>query len=88
VVGGTYLSGHSELLMILKVEYYPPKSEGTGEAIDSSSSPEPSSDEDEDKAAHPKLSKRDHAHISDSLAALGVYARSMKPPKNWLLQSS
>lgn len=75
--------------MVLKVEYYPPKATEMEEVVHSSSSSESSSLSSEDEEGHAisKKSKAIRSRISESLAALGVYARSMKPPKNWLDQS-
>ena len=60
-------------LLCVKVEYYPPVKPGEiSELLE---------DLDiEDKT--PKVK------ISDALAALGVYAHSMKPSKNWLTEGT
>lgn len=74
----------------LQVEYYPAIVAGTGEKSDSSSSSDSSYDEegeaDETTDAVWGKKKHTHARISESLAELGYYARSMKPRKGWLLQ--
>jgi phosphatidylinositol phospholipase C delta len=69
--------------IILMVEYYPPKAEGAEPVLDDSS--DDSADEAEgEQAALPR--KHVHHKISPALAALGHYARSMKPDKNWLTE--
>jgi phosphatidylinositol phospholipase C, delta len=73
---------HMFRLLVLKVEYYPPK-QAEAEEVEHSSS-ELSSEDEEGNATVSKKSISDSSRISESLAALGVYARSMKPPKNWL----
>ncbi|KAF8063431.1 PLC-like phosphodiesterase [Lyophyllum atratum] len=80
--------------ILLMVEYYPPTASGTGVESDSSSSSSSSSDEEDEDAdeeagatAWPKRTpKHVHARISEELAQLGYYARSMKPRKGWLEQ--
>ncbi|KAL0947956.1 hypothetical protein HGRIS_010585 [Hohenbuehelia grisea] len=67
--------------IVLMVEYYPTLSI-KGDTSSSSSSPSSDADSDQEGANDPKL-KREHCRISDSLAALGFYARSMKPAKGW-----
>jgi len=71
----------------LQVEYYPAVAE-KGEDSSSSSSSSSSSDDDEDDPEDPTAIKDRHlkVKISDDLAALGLYARSMKPQKGWLSQ--
>ncbi|KAL1744730.1 PLC-like phosphodiesterase [Schizophyllum fasciatum] len=68
--------------IVLMVEYYPPASQAEDSDSSSSSS---SSDEDDSEEAQQRKAQQ-HARISDSLAELGFYARSMKPKKGWLLQ--
>jgi phosphatidylinositol phospholipase C delta len=67
-----------------KVEYYPP----TTTEYEPESSSDPEHDEAETHSISSAGRKKDteHAYISDALAALGCYARSMKPGKNWLQQ--
>ncbi|KAF9466734.1 PLC-like phosphodiesterase [Collybia nuda] len=73
--------------ILLMVEYYPVMITETGEASSSSSSSSDSSSDDEKGDASVWPGKKDsHARISESLAALGYYARSMKPSKGWLLR--
>jgi phosphatidylinositol phospholipase C, delta len=81
-----------------QVEYYPGKESGLGalEPDESSSSLSPISSEDdlstgghpgaEDGETRVTQKRKTGTKISDSLAGLGFYARSMKPGKNWLLQ--
>jgi phosphatidylinositol phospholipase C delta len=77
-----------------QVEYYPPIAIGTGENQDSPdslhSSSSASEEEKEEEEGHmglwPHRNKNKAAHISDELAELGYYARSMKPQKGWLHQ--
>ncbi|GLB42871.1 putative phospholipase C [Lyophyllum shimeji] len=84
---------HLKGRILLMVEYYPPTASGTGVESDSSSSSSSSEEEDEDidedagTATWPKRSEKHvHARISEELAQLGYYARSMKPRKGWLQQ--
>jgi len=80
----------------IKIEYYPP-AENADETESSSSDSSDSSSESSDEWHTNVLSKFGlgkasekpatiTAKISDALAALGPYARSMKPRKNWLIQ--
>ncbi|TRM66560.1 PLC-like phosphodiesterase [Schizophyllum amplum] len=75
--------------ILLMVEYYAPSGQDAdGEDSDSSSSlscSSSSSDDDGDAAALAR-NRLKRARISESLAELGFYARSMKPKKGWLLQ--
>ncbi|KAG6812816.1 hypothetical protein H0H92_000274 [Tricholoma furcatifolium] len=71
--------------ILLMVEYYPPTAAGTGEGnpdADGSSS----SSEEEGSSIWPggRKKKKDKTLISEELAQLGYYARSMKPPADWL----
>ena len=76
------------------MEYYPPTATGTGEnqdipdSLHSSSSSEEGVEEEEHKGLWPRRrkDKTQPARISDELAELGYYARSMKPRKGWLHQ--
>lgn len=73
-----------------KVEYYPAVATGTGVEqpdSDSSSSSSSSSSESDGSLWPKRKGKHQHPRIADSLAALGFYARSMKPKKGWLTQS-
>jgi len=73
--------------IVLMVEYYPTDVTGTGE-VDH----EPTSEEEQEQSERVKEREDDDelppnykpAHISEELAALGYYARSMKPCKGWL----
>ncbi|KAG6919690.1 hypothetical protein DXG01_002636 [Tephrocybe rancida] len=77
--------------ILLMVEYYPATAAGTGEgnadADDgSSSSSSGEEDEAEESSIWPggRKKKKDVTRISDELAQLGYYARSMKPLSGWL----
>ncbi|KAF9472618.1 PLC-like phosphodiesterase [Pholiota conissans] len=77
--------------IILMVEYYPPPATGTGESKldddDESSSSGASEEEDDPRRSWPgrrNKNPKERAKISDALAELGYYARSMKPSKDWL----
>ncbi|KAF8509866.1 PLC-like phosphodiesterase [Hysterangium stoloniferum] len=59
--------------IILMVEYYPPKS------LESAIEEDASSD-----ASDEEVHKQEKPRIGPSLSALGVYAHSMKPGKDWL----
>jgi phosphatidylinositol phospholipase C delta len=72
---------------LLKVEYYPPKTADGEAESDPESSSDPECDENEVQSSG-KRKDSEHAHISDALASLGFYARSMKPSKNWLHQGN
>ncbi|KAF8962864.1 PLC-like phosphodiesterase [Flammula alnicola] len=76
--------------IILMVEYYHPIATGTGqnEADDSSLSSFSDDDDESGQGVWPKRdkNKKEAARISDELAILGYYARSMKPRKGWLTQ--
>ncbi|KAA1473320.1 PLC-like phosphodiesterase [Dentipellis sp. KUC8613] len=73
--------------IVVMVEYYPPK---TIDAPERPSQPpsrqnsEQEQDEKEEQELKAAAAKEPAPRISDALAALGVYARSMKPDKNWL----
>ncbi|THV02613.1 PLC-like phosphodiesterase [Dendrothele bispora CBS 962.96] len=71
--------------ILLMVEYYPPGKED-GDTDSSSSSSSSSSDEEEEEKII-IASKKERESISEELAALGFYARSMKPKKDWLLEN-
>ncbi|KAF8175794.1 PLC-like phosphodiesterase [Pholiota molesta] len=73
--------------IVLMVEYYPPPATGTGEdQLDHESSSSGVSEEDDDSTLSwpGRRRKKYRAKISDELAELGYYARSMKPAKGWL----
>ena len=59
------------------------KSEGDNVDSDASSSSETSKDSDSDSQKTKTKTK-----ISDELAALGIYALSIKPKKDWLKQGN
>ncbi|KAJ7751007.1 PLC-like phosphodiesterase [Mycena maculata] len=71
--------------ILLMVEYYAAPMEGTGlvEAQEGSSESEL---EEEDGDVMIRVSKSEKAKISEELAALGYYARSMKPAKGWFTE--
>jgi len=81
--------------IILLVEYYPPK-DGSDETEEQAETPSsPSSEDSEEWHSHVlstlDIEKGDRSvkeKISDTLAALGPYARSMKPKKNWLVSET
>ncbi|ETW76531.1 hypothetical protein HETIRDRAFT_174607 [Heterobasidion irregulare TC 32-1] len=73
--------------IMVMVEYYPPKNSEDTESQNAppSSSSNDSSSDDESPGVEAKLAKPPKpSPISDTLAELGVYARSMKPSKDWL----
>ncbi|KAJ6629870.1 PLC-like phosphodiesterase [Mycena sp. CBHHK59/15] len=71
--------------ILLMVEYYPAPVDGTG--LDSSdSSSEDSEPEEDDGGVEIAVGNAEKAKISDELAELGFYARSMKPAKGWLME--
>ncbi|KAI5891749.1 PLC-like phosphodiesterase [Schizophyllum commune H4-8] len=70
--------------IVLMVEYYPPKTQD--DDSDSSSSSSSSSSDEDDSAEAQQRKALQHARISEPLAELGFYARSMKPRKGWLMQ--
>ncbi|KAJ7583892.1 PLC-like phosphodiesterase [Mycena floridula] len=71
--------------ILLMVEYYAPSSSSNDETSDSSESEISSDSSAEDDRIVPE-SKDEKIRISDELAALGFYARSMKPKSGWLTQ--
>ena len=68
------------------MEYYPTDVAGTGEVDHDTASDEEREEQKEDESgeSHELRPNYKPAHISEELAALGYYARSMKPPKGWL----
>jgi len=71
--------------ILLMVEYYaPPVKTSEGEEEGPSSGPDSEEFEEEDAEGPLTESKTELEKISDELAALGFYARSLKPPKGWL----
>ncbi|KAJ7056622.1 PLC-like phosphodiesterase [Mycena amicta] len=73
--------------ILLMVEYYAPPVDGKPvEDEDDDPSPESSSAE-EDGGMVIRVSKSEKAKISEELAALGFYARSMKPAKGWFTET-
>ncbi|KAJ7102474.1 PLC-like phosphodiesterase [Mycena belliarum] len=76
---------HFKGRILLMVEYYSAPAAGTGEVKEDSSSSE---DEEEDGDVMIKVGKGEKAKISEELAALGFYARSMKPStKSWFTET-
>ncbi|KAJ7164740.1 PLC-like phosphodiesterase [Mycena crocata] len=73
--------------ILLMVEYYTAPVKGTGMEDSSSSSSSSESEVEEDGDAMIRVSKAEKAKISDELAALGFYARSMKPAKGWFTKN-
>ncbi|KAJ7113008.1 PLC-like phosphodiesterase [Mycena epipterygia] len=74
--------------ILLMVEYYAAPMQGTGVEEDlSSSDSEPELEEDDGDAGMIRIGKVEKAKISEELAALGFYARSMKPTtKDWFTE--
>ncbi|KAJ7262786.1 PLC-like phosphodiesterase [Mycena haematopus] len=74
--------------ILLMVEYYASPAPGTGEetSYEPTSEDELEGEVEEDGDAMIKVSKSEKAKISDELAALGYYARSMKPGKGWVTE--
>ncbi|KAK7443445.1 hypothetical protein VKT23_015618 [Stygiomarasmius scandens] len=70
--------------ILLMVEYYP-AGKDDDDSNSSSSSSSSSSSEDEADDSIVIVSKKERESISEELAALGFYARSMKPRVGWLL---
>lgn len=77
----------------MQVEYYPTDMAGTGEFYDSETASNEERYEqeaqkvvDEGEDEEDVLCSQNYkpAHICEELAALGYYARSMKPAKGWL----
>ena len=81
-------------MIVIQVEYYPTDLTGTGEVDHELASEEEQELEIEREKEREKdweradesgvASNFKPAHISEELAALGYYARSMKPRKGWL----
>ncbi|KAF7312104.1 Phosphoinositide phospholipase C [Mycena indigotica] len=73
--------------ILLMVEYYPAPVEGKiMEDEDDTPVQSESDSEEEDGDMMIAVSKTEKAKISDELASLGFYARSMKPAKGWFTQ--
>ncbi|KAH9475003.1 1-phosphatidylinositol 4,5-bisphosphate phosphodiesterase 1 [Psilocybe cubensis] len=74
--------------IVLMVEYYPALISGTGETDDTASVASESSGEEEGEVAETAVDKNKMMpnRISEELAELGYYARSIKPSRGWLLQ--
>ncbi|KAF8156203.1 PLC-like phosphodiesterase [Mycena galopus ATCC 62051] len=73
--------------ILLMVEYYASPAAGTGledNLEDPTLEDEAKGDVEEDGDIMIKVGKAEKAKISDELAVLGFYARSMKPAKGWL----
>ncbi|KII90364.1 hypothetical protein PLICRDRAFT_38867 [Plicaturopsis crispa FD-325 SS-3] len=93
VTGENISPRHVRGRIILMVEYFPTKTESLQGEVSSSSSESESScssggsaERQASRFPFSRRKSRQKARISDSLAALGIYARSMKPSKNWLMQ--
>ncbi|KAF9552821.1 PLC-like phosphodiesterase [Agrocybe pediades] len=76
---------HLKGRIILMVEYYPALVSGTGESSSSDSDEQEEEEEEEDDTSSSKIeAKGDKTRrISEELAQLGYYARSLKPLKGW-----
>ncbi|KAJ7019873.1 PLC-like phosphodiesterase [Mycena alexandri] len=74
--------------ILLMVEYYAPPMQGTGveQVEEVEDDAEASEDEEEDGDLMIRVGKTEKTKISPELAALGYYARSMKPAKGWFTQ--
>ncbi|KAG6852952.1 hypothetical protein C0991_007932 [Blastosporella zonata] len=74
--------------ILLMVEYYPPTATGTGEGDVGSGDSSSSSDQEEETEGSiwpgERKKKKEVTRISEELAQLGYYARSMKPRSGWL----
>jgi hypothetical protein len=71
----------------LQVEYYPTRTPSTGaDEIDGSSTSSLLEEHNDAESPTTERSKQKRPRISDSLAALGVYSRSMKPQNDWVNQ--
>ncbi|KAJ7202660.1 PLC-like phosphodiesterase [Mycena pura] len=70
--------------ILLMVEYYPPPVDGAALEDEEDLSLE---SEEEDGDMMIAVSKTEKVKISDELAALGFYARSMKPAKGWFTKT-
>jgi len=66
------------------VEFYPDKANPVAKTEDDSSSSD--SDLSDSEVQKKKAAQKAHAKIHPQLAALGIYAQSIKPKKNWLVQ--
>ncbi|KAJ7621121.1 PLC-like phosphodiesterase [Roridomyces roridus] len=75
---------HFKGRILLMVEYYPAPVQGTGEVDVAEDSSESELEADGDVII--RVSKTEKRKISEELAALGYYARSMKPSKGWLAE--
>ncbi|KAL5480323.1 hypothetical protein ACEPAI_1593 [Sanghuangporus weigelae] len=69
--------------IVMMIEHYPVKEKSEGDNVDSDTSS--SSDSSKDSASDSQKTKT-KTRISDELAALGIYALSIKPKKDWLKQ--
>ncbi|KAF7971854.1 hypothetical protein HWV62_19794 [Athelia sp. TMB] len=67
--------------ILLMVEYYPPNTTKVQDALDDSSD-ESEAEDNGERGVLP--GKHTHAKIAPSLAAIGHYARSMKPSTGWV----
>ncbi|KIJ52506.1 hypothetical protein M422DRAFT_26089 [Sphaerobolus stellatus SS14] len=68
--------------ILLMVEYYLPKSISTVETVDTGSSNSSDSDDAEAELNNPNEEHK----ISPALSVLGLYSRSIKPRKGWLIE--
>jgi phosphatidylinositol phospholipase C delta len=69
----------------MMIEHYPDKPNPVAKTEDDSSSSSSDSDSERAKKAQ-ETHKRKHEKIDPQLAALGIYAQSIKPKGNWLVQ--
>ncbi|KAF7361277.1 Phosphoinositide phospholipase C [Mycena sanguinolenta] len=74
--------------ILLMVEYYASPAPGTGaeESDEPTSEDELQGEVEEDGDMMIKVTKAEKAKISDELAELGYYARSLKPAKGWVTE--
>ncbi|KAJ6554266.1 PLC-like phosphodiesterase [Mycena capillaripes] len=77
--------------ILLMVEYYASPAQGTGTEAEADSGPDSDDEEEEEEEDGDvmiKVGKTEKAKISDELAELGFYARSMKPSaKTWFTET-
>ncbi|OCB89632.1 PLC-like phosphodiesterase [Sanghuangporus baumii] len=69
--------------IVMMIEHYPVKEKSEGDNVDSDTSSSSDSSKDSDSDSQKTKTK---TKISDELAALGIYALSIKPKKDWLKQ--
>nr|GAT50216.1 PLC-like phosphodiesterase [Mycena chlorophos] len=73
--------------ILLMVEYYAPPVEGKEMEDEAELSPASENEAEEDGDVVIRVSKSEKSKISEELAELGFYARSMKPAKGWFTET-